>query len=121
MPRPAREVASALLAKGFLKKENDHSFFTLWVDGKKTIIHTKISHGEKEIGDSLLGTMARQLGLTRRILPWWSVVRIKSGDKSNRRLRSSISRVSAAVFSRTSASIRANALANVPISPLAAV
>jgi hypothetical protein len=65
MPKPAREVAAALQAKGFRKTENDHSFFTLWVDGKKTVIHTKISHGEKELGNRLLSLMARQLGVTR--------------------------------------------------------
>jgi hypothetical protein len=35
------------------------------VDGKKTPIYTKISHGEREIRDKLLGVMARQLRLTR--------------------------------------------------------
>ncbi len=65
MPKPARAVAAALQAKGFRRTDNDHSFFTLWVDGKKTIIHTKISHGEKDIGDKLLGMMARQLAITR--------------------------------------------------------
>ncbi len=36
--------------------------------GKKTMIYTKISHGEKEIGDPLLSAMARQLRLTRNQL-----------------------------------------------------
>ena len=40
MPKPARDVAAALVAKGFRKTENDHTF-TLWVDGKKTVIHPK--------------------------------------------------------------------------------
>src|SRR5262245_37502460 len=64
-------------------------------------------------------TTALQLGLTRRKLPSWSVVRIKSGDVSNRRLRSSTSRLSAAVLSRMSADMFMNALASTPISPLA--
>jgi hypothetical protein len=62
-----------------------------------------------------------QLGLTRRNLPAWSVVRIRSDELSDRRLRSSISRLSAAVFSRMSASMQAKALASTPMSPLAPV
>src|SRR5205823_4623038 len=38
----------------------------LWVDGKKTRIYTKVSHGEKEIPDNLLGAMARQLNLNKK-------------------------------------------------------
>ena len=64
MPRSAREVTTALLQKGFRKRHNDHAFFHLWVAGQKTPILTKVSHGEKEIGDGLLGRMARQLRLT---------------------------------------------------------
>src|SRR5947209_6055145 len=66
MPKPAREVAAALEHKGFRKKENDHTFFHLWVAGKKTAIWTKISHGLKEIGDKLLGMMARQVRLSAK-------------------------------------------------------
>lgn len=66
MPKPARDVAASLQQKGFQLRENDHSFFHLFVDGKKTIVSTKISHGEKEISDSLLGMMARQVKLTRK-------------------------------------------------------
>lgn len=64
MPKPAREVAASLGQKGFRKRENDHAFFHLWVGDKKTVIYTKISHGEKEIHDRLLGIMARQLKLS---------------------------------------------------------
>jgi predicted RNA binding protein YcfA (HicA-like mRNA interferase family) len=66
MPRPAREVMASLEKKGFTKKENDHTFFHLWVDGKKTTVYTKVSHGEKEIHDNLLGAMARQLRLSKK-------------------------------------------------------
>lgn len=66
MPKPAKDVTAGLQHKGFQLRENDHSFFHLFVDGKKTIVSTKISHGEKEISDSLLGMMARQVKLTRR-------------------------------------------------------
>jgi hypothetical protein len=66
MSRDARDVGAGLLKKGFSIRENDHTFYHLFIDGKKTIVSTKISHGEKEIGDRLLGMMARQLRLTKR-------------------------------------------------------
>ena len=53
MPRPAKSVAAGLRQKGFQPRENDHTFYHLYVSGKKTIISTKISHGEKEIGDNI--------------------------------------------------------------------
>jgi len=66
MPKDARDVVAGLVKKGFQKKENDHTFLQLYVDGLKTPIYTKVSHGEKEIGDKLLSAMARQVQLTRR-------------------------------------------------------
>jgi hypothetical protein len=66
MPRSARAVAAGLREKGFRDRENDHTFFHLYVDDKKTIVSTKISHGEKEIGDTLLALMARQVKLSRK-------------------------------------------------------
>ncbi len=64
MPKAARDVMAALEQKGFHKKKNDHTFFHLWVGGRKTSIYTKVGHGEKEIRDRLLGIMARQLRLS---------------------------------------------------------
>ncbi len=66
MPRPASKVAGGLEKKGFRRRESDHTFFHLYVRDKKTVIHTKISHGAKEIGDKLLGMMARQVRLSRQ-------------------------------------------------------
>ena len=66
MPKHARDVITGLVRKGFQKKENDHTFLHLFVNGLKTPIYTKVSHGEKQIGDKLLGAMARQVRLTRR-------------------------------------------------------
>jgi len=66
MPRSTREVASGLEGKGFVRRTGDHAFFHLHVGGKKTAIFTKVSHGEKEIHDGLLGAMARQVRLTKR-------------------------------------------------------
>lgn len=61
----SREIDRALLAKGFRKTERDHHRYFLYVDGRKTRVHTKLSHGVREYGDSLLGPMGRQLHLTR--------------------------------------------------------
>ncbi len=66
MLKDARDVISGLQRKGFRPKENDPTFLHLWVDGKKTSIYTKVSHGEKEIHDKLLATMARQVKLVKR-------------------------------------------------------
>ena len=66
MPKDAREVIAGLEKKGFRRRDNDHAFLHLWVDGKKTPVYTKVSHGEKEIGDKLLGMMARQVRLVRK-------------------------------------------------------
>lgn len=65
MPRDAREVMGALQRKGFHLVQRDHAYFQLYVDGKKTPIYTKVSHGEREIHDSLLGAMSRQLRLSK--------------------------------------------------------
>ncbi len=66
MPKPAKAVAASLEKKGFRSENSKDIHYRLYVDGKKTIVYTKISHGEKEIHDGLLGTMARQVKLTRK-------------------------------------------------------
>ena len=65
-PRRARDVEKGLLCKGFQKREGDHTFLHLFVDGRKAPVQTKISHGSKEISDSLLGQMSRDLEISRR-------------------------------------------------------
>lgn len=62
---PTRDIVAALQKKGFVEGNNHHRMFIYMVDGKKSSIRTRISHGEKEYGDSLLGQMARQMGLSR--------------------------------------------------------
>ncbi len=62
-PFPAGNVAAALLKKGFARRENDHSFFHFFYDGKDWGVMTKISHGEKEIGIGLVKRMRRQMRL----------------------------------------------------------
>ncbi|MGL4514888.1 MAG: type II toxin-antitoxin system HicA family toxin [Lacipirellulaceae bacterium] len=66
MPRDAKQVSAALMKKGFVPDEGDHTYYRLFVGGKNTGIRTKISHGEKEIHDGLLAQMARQTKLVRR-------------------------------------------------------
>src|SRR5579863_4648319 len=66
MPKRAKDVAGGLESKGFRRENSKDVHYRLYVDGKKTVIYTMISHGEKEIHDGLLGTMARQVKLSRR-------------------------------------------------------
>ena len=66
MPRKQSEVEKSLGVKGFLPTKGDHNFFHYYsIAGKKTRVFTKTSHGSREINDSLLGCMARQVKLTR--------------------------------------------------------
>lgn len=66
MPRDAKDVAANLKRKGFTPDDGDHTFYRLFVGGKNTGIRTKISHGEKEIHDGLLGQMAKQTKLVKK-------------------------------------------------------
>lgn len=65
-PMKARSIASGLEAKGFRRSDKHHVFFHLWVGGLKTAVHTRISHGEKEIGDPLVSAMSRDVKLSRK-------------------------------------------------------
>jgi hypothetical protein len=67
-PRKTRDIENALLDKGFRVDDTHHSVFWLYIHGKKTSIHTRISHGKEEYGDRLLGKMAVQLKLRRKQL-----------------------------------------------------
>jgi predicted RNA binding protein YcfA (HicA-like mRNA interferase family) len=66
MPRKARVVSTSLTKKGFTAGGGDHEFYRLFIEGKNTGIRTKISHGEKEIHDGLLGQMAKDTRLSKR-------------------------------------------------------
>lgn len=59
-------VERALEAKGFRRRENDHSYFVYYTgEGKKTPVRTKPSHGKggADIPNKLVGRMARQCKL----------------------------------------------------------
>jgi hypothetical protein len=59
-----RDAATSLNAKGFARaKERDHLYFFYWLEGKKTAVHAKISHGAKEIDDYVLGKIRKSLRL----------------------------------------------------------
>jgi hypothetical protein len=60
--KKARGVRQAQVVNGFREDaKRDHLYYFLYVDGRKSAIHTKISHNETEIGPALLSLMARQL------------------------------------------------------------
>jgi hypothetical protein len=63
-PKKTREIATNLQRKGFHKIQRNHTFYFLYVNGKKTSVRTKISHGAEEYPASLLKQMAKQLFLS---------------------------------------------------------
>jgi hypothetical protein len=65
--RDTADIVSALLSKGFYRKNNDHIFFYY---KENQSIYTKISHGSgyKVYSDKLLGKVKRQLNLTTKEL-----------------------------------------------------
>lgn len=62
---PTRALGDALESKGFARSNTHHQIFWLVVDGKKTAIRTRLSHGAREYGDALLGAVANQMRITR--------------------------------------------------------
>ena len=60
-PIKTNKLGRILTSKGFETKENDHTYYFLYVGNKKTSIRTKISHGSKEYDGKLLSQMSRQL------------------------------------------------------------
>jgi hypothetical protein len=67
LPFKARDVKQALKSKGFEEDpKRDHLYYLLYYQGKKTGIYTKVSHGQREIPDSLFARMAGQIRLSSR-------------------------------------------------------
>ena len=58
-----RRAERSLKQKGFVRDNREHRVFYLHVDGLKTPIFTCISHGGREIDDSLLNLMKSELRL----------------------------------------------------------
>lgn len=62
----SREIENVLESKGFQPSNSHHIYFYYYIDGKKTVFYTYISHGSKEIGDNLISIMAKQLQLSKK-------------------------------------------------------
>ena len=62
-PRRPHELRSALEKKGFEPREADHTWYRLYVRGRKADIRTKVGHHSRDYDDRLLGQMAKQLHL----------------------------------------------------------
>lgn len=60
-----RKIAKSLLAKGFQENDHDHKYYTLYLDGNKTSIRTKMSHSASEIVDPILNCMQKQMHLSK--------------------------------------------------------
>jgi len=52
--------------KGFEQDDRDHKYLRFFYNGMKTSVKTKVSHGEKEIGDILINEMAKQIKLVKK-------------------------------------------------------
>lgn len=59
------KIDKALRKKGFKNEQRDHNYYFYYYNGKKSAINTKTSHGKDEVGDSLIGMMAKQLHLKK--------------------------------------------------------
>ena len=62
----SEKIKASLKKKGFEQNNGDHQYYTLYHDGKKTQIFTKISHGKNEVGEPLLGMMSKQTRLSKK-------------------------------------------------------
>jgi len=62
-----REIIASLTSKGFVRSNTDHAFLILYVGEKKTSIRTKVSFGQREIGDDLIAKMSRQTKLKKKL------------------------------------------------------
>lgn len=62
---PARNIERALLAKGFKLYMKADRYFYLRLNGRDTPIHTRISHGERDVSENLFSLMSRQLHLAK--------------------------------------------------------
>ena len=63
-----RDIAAALLKKGFVERSSHHKMFFLFIDGKISGVHTFLSHGVKEYNTDLLAKMRNQLHLSGKEL-----------------------------------------------------
>ena len=61
-----KDIHRSLCKKGFeCKRDADHVQYILYINGLKTRVRTKMSHGENEISDDLILKMSRQVKLSK--------------------------------------------------------
>ena len=58
-------LINALLRKGFEKDETHHTMLWFMVRGRRTSVHTWLSHGQRKLDDHLLRLMAKELHLSK--------------------------------------------------------
>ena len=58
-------LINTLLRKGFEKVESHHTMLWFVVQGRRTSIHTWVSHGQRKLDDRLLRMIAKELHLSR--------------------------------------------------------
>lgn len=63
-----RDIAAALVRKGFEERASHHKIYYLCIEGKITGVHTFLSHGVKEYNADLLVKMRNQLHLSGKEL-----------------------------------------------------
>jgi hypothetical protein len=58
-------LVNTLLRKGFERVDTHHTMLWFKVQGRRTSIHTWISHGQRKLDDRLLRLVAKELHLSR--------------------------------------------------------
>jgi len=58
-------LINALLRKGFEKVETHHTMLWFMFQGRRTSIHTWVSHGQRKLDDRLLRLVAKELHLSK--------------------------------------------------------
>ena len=85
-----RVIESALTSKGFRVSQTDHKYYYFYVEGKRTNIWTKISHGLDEYGDDLLRLMKKQLKLEKQELVEFISCSLSEAEYRNQLVRKGI-------------------------------
>ena len=65
MPVRTSDIELSLPRKGFEREVSHHVYFKFRYGGKDWGISTFYSHGQREVGDHLVGRMARQVKLPK--------------------------------------------------------
>jgi hypothetical protein len=66
--RTTKKIRDNITSKGFQQVQTHHEMYWFYLGDKKTSVRTRISHGENEYSDSLLGRMAKQVHLSKKEL-----------------------------------------------------